>query len=95
MGCCSSDALPDVPDNIIPDPDVNTTIQVVTKRLGRGRDFSVHATPYPSTSEEVKQKMWMWLNKSDGGYHTHLTFFYLFYFGGSYLCQCVGINAFR
>jgi len=67
MGCCSSDALPDVPDVIIDDPDVNTTIKAVVKRLGRGRDFSVHKDEYPSNSTEVTQKMWLWFNKSNGG----------------------------
>lgn len=67
MGCCSSDALPDVPNEIKGDPDVNTTIKVVTKTLGSGRDYSVHEFPYPTNSEDVKQKMWLWLNKSNGG----------------------------
>jgi hypothetical protein len=69
MGCCSSDAMPDVPDNIISDPDVNTTVTAVTKALGRfsSRDYSVHKDVYPKDSTEVKQKMWMWFNKSNGG----------------------------
>ena len=71
MGCCcSSDSLPDVPDVIKPDPDFEGTIKVVTKALGTlggGRDFSVHEFPYPTDSNDVKQKMWLWLNKSDGG----------------------------
>ena len=75
MGCCSSDAMPDVPNVIKPDPDVNTTITAVTKRLGvfGGRDFSVHEGSYPTDSDEVKQKMWMWFNKSNGGrnYNVH------------------------
>jgi hypothetical protein len=67
MGCCSSDAMPDVPDVIQTDPDVNRTIKVVTKTLGSGRDYSVHENEYPNNSNDVKQKMWMWFNKSNGG----------------------------
>mmetsp|Transcript_28699 Transcript_28699/g.48162 ORF Transcript_28699/g.48162 Transcript_28699/m.48162 type:complete len:216 (-) Transcript_28699:304-951(-) len=70
MGCCSSDALPDVPEVIQPDPDFTSTATVVTKRIGRmwGRDYSVHrGSEFPKSSEEVKQKMWMWFNKSDNG----------------------------
>lgn len=78
MGCCSSDALPDVPDVIIDDPDVNTTIKAVVKRLGRGRDFSVHKNEYPSNSTEVTQKMWLWFNKSNGGETFCCLRFYLF-----------------
>ena len=80
MGCCSSDALPDVPDVIIDDPDVNTTIKAVVKRLGRGRDFSVHKNEYPSNSTEVTQKMWLWFNKSNGGeiFFSVILFVYLF-----------------
>jgi len=67
-GCCSSDALPDVPEVIIPDPDANTPIKAVVKQIGwGGRDYSVHKDVYPSNKEEVKQKMWMWFNKSNGG----------------------------
>ena len=66
--CCSGDSLPDVPQVIIPDPDVNSTITAVTRRIGMfGRDFSVHKDAYPQDKEEIKEKMWMWLNKSDGG----------------------------
>jgi len=65
MGCCSSDALPDVPDVIIEDPDMNSTIVAVVKRLGGGRDFSVHKDTYPYSSS--RQEMWMWFNKSNGG----------------------------
>lgn len=57
--------MPDVPPVIKPDPDVNTTIKVVTKTLGSGRDYSVHEAPYPT--EDAKQKIWLWLNKSNGG----------------------------
>jgi hypothetical protein len=67
MGCCISDALPDIPDVLIPDPDANDTIRAVVRRIGWARDYSVHKDVYPQTSEEVKQKMWMWINKSDGG----------------------------
>ena len=67
-GCCSSDALPDVPEVIIPDPDANTPIKAVVKQIGwGGRDYSVHKDGYPSNKEEVKQKMWLWFNKSNGG----------------------------
>lgn len=67
MGCCSSDALPDVPDLIIDDPDVKGSIVAVVKRLGGGRDFSVHKDTYPYSSSRVVQEMWMWFNKSNGG----------------------------
>ena len=76
MGCCcSSDATPDVPQNIIPDPDVNTTIKVVTRKLGMfSRDYSVHEGEYPKDSTEAKEKMWMWINKSNGGIFFSLIF---------------------
>jgi hypothetical protein len=66
--CCSTDALPDVPDVLTPDPEMNTPIKAVVSRIGMwGRDFSVHQDVYPQSKEEVKQKMWMWINKSNGG----------------------------
>jgi hypothetical protein len=47
---------------------MNTPIKAVVSRIGMwGRDFSVHQDVYPQSKEEVKQKMWMWINKSNGG----------------------------
>jgi hypothetical protein len=63
-----SDSLPPVPKNIKPDPDVGRPLKVVVSRLGVlwGRDFSVHENAYPTTSDAVREEMWMWFNKSDG-----------------------------
>ena len=74
MGCCLSDAMPDVPQVIKPDPDAKATITAVTRRIGMfGRDFSVHeGSSFPSNSDDVVQKMWMWINKSDGGEYVEL-----------------------
>lgn len=67
-GCCSGDSLPDVPAVIKPDPAMAGNITFVTKRLGMwGRDYSVHENVYPDNKEQVKEQMWLWLNKSDGG----------------------------
>ena len=77
MGCCSSDALPDVPNIVIDDPDVKSTIVAVVKRLGEGRDFSVHKDSYPYSSSRVVQEMWMWFNKSNEGALIFLSTFHL------------------
>lgn len=69
MGCCcSGDSLPDVPSVIKPDPPMQGPVKFVTKRMGMfGRDYSVHENVYPSDKEQVKEQMWLWLNKSNGG----------------------------
>mmetsp|Transcript_14260 Transcript_14260/g.32001 ORF Transcript_14260/g.32001 Transcript_14260/m.32001 type:complete len:347 (+) Transcript_14260:83-1123(+) len=69
MGCCSSDAMPDIPEKITGDPDVNEQITACVKRIGMwGRDYSVHeGEKYPASSDAAKNTMWMWFNKSDGG----------------------------
>jgi len=70
MGCCfSSDSTPDIPTNVRPDPPTNAPLTVVIRRLGTfwGRDYSIHeGTKYPSSSDEAKNTMWLWLNKRDG-----------------------------
>lgn len=69
MGCCfGTDSLPPVPDQNQPDPPTNMPMQVCVHRMGQyGRDWAVYnGTVYPSKSDDRKQKMWLWFNKSDG-----------------------------
>lgn len=63
-----SDALPPIPKEVKPDPDVNVPMTVVVRRIGNffGRDYSVHeGVQYPSSSTDVREKMWLWFNKSN------------------------------
>lgn len=68
-GCCSLDSLPPVPEKITPDPDVNKPVKVSVARLGSmwGRDYGVWKEKLPSGSDERKNTIWLWFNKSDNG----------------------------
>jgi hypothetical protein len=65
--CCSVDSLPDVPEIIQPDPEANGSVTFKTRQLGGGRDYAVYKDAFPTNSADNVQKMWLWLNKSDGG----------------------------
>ena len=68
MGCCcSSDYTPDVPDVIQDAPGEEEETSIVISQLGvfGSRDYGIwKGKEVPKSSEDRKQKMWMWLNKS-------------------------------
>lgn len=68
-GCCSSDAAPDVPQDIKMDPGMNPiTIQSAAfGTFGGSRDFGVWENTRPADSGDQKKQMWLWFNKSDLG----------------------------
>ena len=61
--CCSSDVTPDVPDEIIPDPENAQPCTFTVKRLGKfgmSRDYEA----YRGADDPTKENRWLFLNKS-------------------------------
>ncbi len=69
MGCCcSGDTVPPVPKNMRPDPDADQPINAVAARLGyfgASRDFGIWYENRPKDSDEQKDNIWLWFNKSN------------------------------
>ena len=54
-----------VPKEIRNDPDFQSQVHVVTKALGMfggSRDFGVWEKEYPPSSEDRREKMWLWFS---------------------------------
>lgn len=63
MGCCQSvDALPEVPDVILPDPEGGSVVECTVLQLSE-RDHAICKVPSQPRKDMVK---WLWFNKSDG-----------------------------
>jgi hypothetical protein len=68
MGCCQSDTVPDLPDEIKPDPKLNGTVEIITARLGyfgNSRDYGIWDGFRPDNQKEANKKLWLWFNKGE------------------------------
>lgn len=65
---CFTETIPTAPREIKADPPFSVTIQVVIRRIGClwGNYYSVYeGNEYPKTTEDVREKMWLWLRKTN------------------------------